>query len=124
MPATIDIGDLGPIDIDSFSLGVQHAGVGSPSGSTSAAPTDCKFTKSTDADSFTLVQYASTGKAFDVVTVTFYKTSGAGGLSSPYMIYYLHNAIVSSWNSNGRVDRVGLNFKSLEVAHTVYDDSE
>jgi type VI protein secretion system component Hcp len=79
-------------------------------GSLTAQLNGMQFTKGRDSLSNALVQHCAAGTVFDTVWVELCKDTD----SDPYLTYTLSSVVISSVNSGGNGESVGLNYKSAK----------
>lgn len=121
LSADISIDGVGtsPLPLLSFNSGVSSS-IGSATGGAGAGKAsfqDFHFTKLVDGTSPTLFLAVATGKHFTKATVKVKKA----GATEPFMIYTLHDVLVTSYQSGGSsgdalpVDQISINFRKIEI---------
>jgi type VI secretion system secreted protein Hcp len=113
--AYVDFGK--PIDdyceATSYGFGMSHGGLLAGGATGKVQFYDMHFTKGRDSLSPAIMQHCAAGIRFSRVSVELYRDAD----SDVYMIYNLSDVIIASWQSSGKGESVGLNYKSMKQTY-------
>jgi type VI protein secretion system component Hcp len=115
------IGNIGPFEIQSFSMGPQYASATNTDASTRAQISDVVVSRVVDANSTILAQASSGGTPFDSATITVTDSTGT-------RVYKFSNVIIASFATSSQhgnvppVESMDWNFTQMTTNLSPYDD--